>query len=389
MIIGQFCDTFPPEIDGVGMVVQSYANELLRRDEQCFVISPTAPGYDNELDYAFVQFRGLKVPMVKQYRTGIPMLDFSYLWKIKKHKMDILHAHSPFAAGAEAMRLARIHDIPLVGTFHSKYYDDFYQVTKSERLSMIGVKMVLNFFNACDEVWTVNHATADVLHEYGYEKEVFIMPNGTNLWYPTEEDRQLAAQTYHTEGKDVFLFVGQQNWKKNIRCILEALALYKNQTTRPFCLIMVGQGPNMEEIQAFVKECGIEDRVLFTGQIMDREEMMRLYALADLFLFPSVYDNAPMVVREAAAAGTPSILVRGACAAEGITDAGNGFLCDNSPQSLCETLCRIVENKELLQRVGGEARNTIPVSWKQVIDLAMERYTNLVEKHAHREITLE
>lgn len=43
---------------------------------------------------------------------------------------------------------------------------------------------------------------------------------------------------------------------------------------------------------------------------MEREILKRYYVAADLFLFPSLYDNAPLVIREAAALGTPSVLIR-------------------------------------------------------------------------------
>ena len=91
--------------------------------------------------------------------------------------LDIVHAHSPFTAGSEALRLAVQRKVPLVATFHSKYYDDFLKATKSEKLARLGVKFVVAYYNRCDEVWTVGQGTADVLHEYGYEKEIIVIPS--------------------------------------------------------------------------------------------------------------------------------------------------------------------------------------------------------------------
>ena len=78
--------------------------------------------------------------------------------------------------------------------------------------------------------------------------------------------------------------------------------------------------------------------MLFTGFVGDREEILSLYRRADLLVFPSVYDNAPMVVREAAAMGTPALLVRGSCSAEGVTHGDNGFLCEADPASIASSV---------------------------------------------------
>lgn len=62
---------------------------------------------------------------MKQYRFGEAMLDAHYRKRIRMVELDIVHAHSPFHAGSEALRLAAVRKLPLVATFHSKYYDDF------------------------------------------------------------------------------------------------------------------------------------------------------------------------------------------------------------------------------------------------------------------------
>ncbi|MBR0026287.1 MAG: glycosyltransferase [Clostridia bacterium] len=381
MRIGQFCDTFPPELDGVGMVVRSYATELEKRNEKCYLITPEAPGYDtNSLPFEVVQFKGITVPLAKQYKLGIPALDQDFRDALDQRPMDILHAHSPFAAGFEAVRVAKHYGVPLVGTFHSKFYDDFYQATHSEFLAHAGVKIILNFFNACDEVWAVSAPAAEVLREYGFEKPIIIMPNGTDLWYPTEADKIRAEEQYALGKGHVLLFVGQQDWKKNIRHIVEAIALYR-QRGEDFKMVMVGQGPSEKEIHALVAELGLKDHFVFTGQIMDRDVMMGLYARADLFVFPSLYDTSGLVVREAAAAGTPSLLIANSCAAEVVRDEQNGFLCEDTPESIADRIAYALSHPELLQKCGEQARESIPVKWSRIMDDVCDRYRALIEKY--------
>ena len=103
-----------------------------------------------------------------------------------------------------------------------------------------------------------------------------------------------------------------------------------------------------------------------------------LYSRAALFAFPSLYDNAPMVVREAAVMGTPAVMVRGSSAAEIIRDGENGYLCENSAQDLCRVMDAALRDPASTARVGQRARDTIPVPWETILATAADRYQRLV-----------
>lgn len=388
MDIGLFCDTYPLELDGVGMVVKHYASGLRKMGHRCCMVAPeAAEGYENgEPPCKLLQYRGFTLPVARQYRAGLPSIDFQYLYQRRGVTMDLLHAHSPFGSGMEAVRLARILDVPLIGTFHSKFYDDFYDATRSQTLSIAGVKLILNFFRACDEVWTVNASTEKVLREYGYHGKVVVMPNGSDAIAPTKEEEARAREAYHIgKGVPVFLFVGQQHWKKNIAYILEAVRLYA-AAGRNFRMVMVGQGPHAEEIKARVAEWGLANKFIFTGQIMDRALLRGIYAAADLLLFPSLYDTAGLVVQEAAAANTPALLVEGSCAAECVRDGENGFLCADDPDGMAALLLRVTEGEDLLRRAGQEAARTIPLPWDAVLSRVEQRYETLRRQYDMRAI---
>lgn len=370
------------------MVVNSYARELSLAGDTCYVISPEAPGYsEKSYPYQILHYKGMTLPMAPQYRAGVPAWDITYRMQAHGIKMDILHAHSPFGAGLEALRCKRIYDIPLIGSFHSKYYDDFFQVTRSESIAQAIVKLIVSFYNACDEVWTVGEGTEQVLRGYGYDGDITIIPNGTDLWCPTQEDAWRAQEQYNLGNGPVLLYVGQQNWKKNIRRIIDAIALCRCKLPE-LRMVMVGQGPHEDEIGDYVRELGIEENFVFTGQIMERDLIMSLYARADLFLFPSLYDTAGLVVREAAAAGTSSLLVEGSCAAECIQDGENGFLCKDDPGSICDTIVRVIADNPLRKRVGAAARQTIPVPWPMIINGVRERYLQRIEAYDSRGLRL-
>jgi glycosyltransferase involved in cell wall biosynthesis len=167
------------------------------------------------------------------------------------------------------------------------------------------------------------------------------------------------------------------DWKKNILTVLEACAELKKQG-QVFRLLLAGQGMDMNGIQQKLGELNIQDRAQMLGHITDSSLLDGLYTRAAVFAFPSLYDAAPMVVREAAVMGTPSVMVRGSTAAEIIRDGENGYLCENDPQDLARVIRGILEDPEKRNRIGETAKETIPVPWSRVLETAVERYERLV-----------
>ncbi|MDE7190527.1 MAG: glycosyltransferase, partial [Muribaculaceae bacterium] len=175
------------------------------------------------------------------------------------------------------------------------------------------------------------------------------------------------------------LFVGQHIWEKGIGMIVEALA--KLQDNTDFNMHFIGQGYAADELRQRVEQLGFADRVTMHGVLQGRELLARHYAASDIFIFPSMYDNAPLVVREAAAMGIPSILLRGSTASEVITDGINGFLTGNSAEELAESIRSIGSDKALRRRVGLEGRRTLVRSWENVVEEVAARYDDILARH--------
>ena len=376
--IGQFTDTFLPVVDGVGRVALAYAETLCHMGNQVTVVSPMYDtGYRGGYPFELVDFQAMTLPGMKQYKTGEAPMDAHYRRRMRMIPLDIVHSHSPFTAGSEALRLAVTRKLPLVGTFHSKYYDDFLKATKSEQLAKVGVKFVVDYYDRCDEVWAVGQNTADVLHEYGYEGEIQVMPNGVTM-RSAEKDAIVEAERRWGLGKTpLILFVGQMNWKKNILTVLEACAQLLRRGEK-FQLILAGQGPDLKEIDRKIHELGLSVCTHLAGHITDMRLLDGLYSRASIFAFPSLYDNAPMVVREAAVMGTPSVMVRGSSAAEIIRHEENGYLCENTAEDLARVISHVLRDPQAAARVGEAARETIPVPWEAIMERVLERYERLI-----------
>ncbi len=376
--IGLFTDTFLPIVDGVGRVVHAYAENLSAMGHQVTVVAPMYDtGFQGGFPFELVDFIGASMPGMKQYKLGEAVMDAHYRKRIRMIPLDLVHAHSPFMAGSEALRLASVRKLPLVGTFHSRYYDDFLKATRSESVARMMTKFVVNFYERCDEVWAVGKNTADVLRGYGYEGEIQVMPNGATLRALHPSDVEEVTRRFRLGSDPVILFVGQIDWKKNILTVLEACAKLKARGEK-FHLLLAGQGVNVHGVNQKVQELGIQDRTQLLGHITDTSLLDALYARATVFAFPSLYDAAPMVVREAAVMGTPSVMVRGSTAAEILRDGENGFLCENDPEDLARVIGGILKDPEKRNRVGEKARETIPVPWRTVLETAAARYERLI-----------
>ncbi|MEZ4627174.1 MAG: glycosyltransferase [Eubacteriales bacterium] len=102
---------------------------------------------------------------------------------------------------------------------------------------------------------------------------------------------------------------------------------------------------------------------------------------AQTFVFPSLYDTSGMVVREAAAMETPSVVVRGCATAEPIVDRQNGFLCEDTTQSLCDSIQLALSDPAATRKIGQSARKTIYLSWDDIAATTLDRYQALIEKN--------
>jgi glycosyltransferase involved in cell wall biosynthesis len=161
--------------------------------------------------------------------------------------------------------------------------------------------------------------------------------------------------------------------------IIESLALVNDL---PFTMYFVGTGYAMPDLKELVNELGLSSKVHFVGTLTERDELKKYYAAADLFLFPSIYDNAPLVVREAAALQTPTIFIKGSSSAEKIIDNYNGFLTGNSSESFSQKLRELIVAPDKLRLAGVNASKTIARSWKSVTDEVIDRYDKLMLRYS-------
>ena len=383
-MIGLFNDCFPPIMDGVSLTTQNYAYWLNKKAGNVCVVTPKSPDARDVEEYPVYRYSSIPIPMRKPYRLGFPRIDWPFHARISRVSFELVHAHCPFSSGTLAMQIAKEQHIPIVATFHSKYRADFERAIPSRLLVDYLIRKVIRFYEAADEVWIPQAAVEETLREYGYKGRVEVVDNGNDFaGVPSLESmrREARRELGLCSGEFMFLFVGQHIWEKKLGFLLDALALLPDV---PFRMYFVGSGYANDELKQKVAGLELSSKVTFVGSIVEREVLKRYYVATDLFLFPSLYDNAPLVVREAAALGTPSILIKDSTASEIISDSVNGFLSFNSTDAYAGRIREILQAPAVIRQVGEEASRTIARSWEDVAEEVYDRYSRLIKRKENR-----
>ena len=375
----EFIDNYFPVIDGVTETVHEYARHM----KNATVVCPAMESHylqKHDFPYPVLTSMTARVPF-SRYASAVPQMDRKLETEIAQAKPDIFHLHSPSLLGKYAVSLGKKMKVPVVATFHSKYYDAIYEFTKSKAISKMVTGQIVKLYESCDEVWACSEETGETLRSYGYTKPYHVMPNGTDVSVPDnlQELKELAAETFRIpQGKHVLLFVGQQIWYKNQKLILDSLRLLCDRGEDWF-LVMAGSGKDEKEIEQYATNLNLADKVLFTGLIRDRDLLRGVYLNADLLFFPSVFDNAPLVLREAAVLGVPTLVTAGSNAAGAIRKNVNGFTAVDTPKDMSEEIQRIFSEEDI-QKIGQCARETIPLSWEKLVPMVMERYQTVINE---------
>ncbi|MBQ7508785.1 MAG: flippase-like domain-containing protein [Spirochaetales bacterium] len=374
-----FADKFYPNIDGVVNTVDAYARHLVKKTDCCVICPTEQVGYKDKDDYPVIRTASL---ILHYFKVSLAMPFLSH--KAKKHLKNgnyrIFHAHAPFAMGHFALYMGKKLHIPVIATFHSKFYDDAMQITKSRFLAGIVKRHVVSYFSKVDEVWACSSGTAETLRSYGYKGNIVVMDNGIDENTDNEEEmRANAIETFKLpQDRKILLFVGQVIWQKGLKLVLDTLANLKKDHPE-YMVVIAGTGYYMNEVRQYVEKLGLNDDVMFLGKISDRKLLKGVYLASDLFFFPSLYDNTPLVLREAAQMGLPALLVTGSNAAEAVTDGQNGFTAENDCAAMTAKILDIFSSD--LKTVSENARKTIPVSWSTITERVVKEYNRVIEEY--------
>ena len=189
---------------------------------------------------------------------------------------------------------------------------------------------------------------------------------------PTMPERDIicVARLEYTKGVDVLLHA----WARMMREPTEWRTHLKP------CLRIVGEGSYRIQMERIAVELGIKDSVEFLGL---RTDVIDLLQQAWAFVLPSRWEGMSNALLEAMACGLPCVATRVSGNEDLITDGINGLLVEpEEPTEMAQALRRIIENTDLAQQLGAEARAIVVRDYQlpTIVDKCVQLYRRLLSQ---------
>ena len=381
--IGIFMDSFYPAIDGVVLVIDNLAKELSKFNDVTVVVPYTnTMKTDKKREYDVVRIRSIKVPST-EYRVGEFKLSSSKVYKkLLDKKFDIIHIHSPFTVGYLGLRIAKELNIPCVATMHTRFDYEIRKLLNNQLFVDYVINNIAHIYNKCDATIAINHAMIKVFKDFGYKYKPTVIYNGTDLkpLQNKEENISKLKEKYNIKkDESIFLFVGRITEIKNIFFILDSLKILKEKNFK-FKMFYVGTGPDEEKLKNKISKYNMENEVIMTGRIEDRVELSSMYAMSDLFLFPSLFDASSLVQIEAAVNETPGLFIEGSVTSDTVINNVSGFTSKEDVNEYANKIIEIMNNKSLLKEVSKNAKKMLGKSWTDIAIETHNFYIKQIEK---------
>lgn len=196
------------------------------------------------------------------------------------------------------------------------------------------------------------------------------------LQYSENEKPKIDVRLKHP----IFLYVGQIIPRKGVKVLLEACLILQQWGYQDYSLLMVGDGEQRQELEAFATTNNLGGRLKWIGKV-PYKYLGAYFQQADIFVFPTYEDIWGMVLTEAMAFGKPVICSQGAKAVEMLVNGENGFIFDpNQPVKLAEYMGQFIENPSLVRQMGDKSKqimvNHTPADATQSFIQALKQIVN-------------
>lgn len=355
MKIAFFTDSYYPDVSGLSTSLENFINTLRRQGHEVYLFAPHVKGYHDN-DRKVFRMKSLKVldsePAVR-FPVLIPNATFQKMFSLS---FDIVHAHGNGAFSLLGYQIARLKGVPFVLTFHSlhtKYTHYFLNgLLIKPKAVAAGLKL---FARLCDGVVVPSEKMKDELLSFGYKGEIEVIPSFVdNSIYESLDRGFLRKRLKISDSSTLLLSVGRLGIEKNFSFIIEVFKLLVNEHNN-IHLAIVGRGPEKNNLFKLAEKLGVSDKVHFTGKI-DPEDMPKVYADADIFLFASDSETQGMCVLEAAAAGLPFVVVNDGAFVDIVADRVNGFIVSAKIKDFAEKVSLLLNDPVLRKKFGKESK---------------------------------
>jgi glycosyltransferase involved in cell wall biosynthesis len=241
------------------------------------------------------------------------------------------------------------------------------------------------FCRSCDLVIAPSAGLREVLIRLGVDAPIEVVPNGVDIDPFRSPEKKISRQQLGFDPTDVVLtYMGRLGPEKNLVFLLKAFAGLA-KTFDQVKLLVIGDGPERDNMTDRARYMGIADRVTFTGMI-PYQELPSFLIIADAFVTASVTEVHPLSVIEAMAAGLPVVGIKSPGVSDTVEDGVTGLLAPEEDMAVFTAkLTRMVLDGESRKLMSQRARVAVETySIKRTTELMIGHYQRLIDDSSKR-----
>lgn len=405
MKIAMFTDAYFPRINGVTVSVHSFAEELTKLGHEIAIVcleyteeQQKSSFFDESSDEA-LPFKIIRIPSQRLVFSKEDRMGRLDKWHFVKKAMDafkpdVIHINSEFVAGYFGSIYARHRKIPSVFTFHTLWEDYLanYMTYVPKRSSRkLGKEVVRFYLKRTDVIIAPTKRIAEVVKEYGIDREAHIIPTGipsSKLAFSKKQNNivinRINKKFPGIRGKKILLYVGRVVKEKNLEFLFDVLKEVQKSIPKT-SLLLVGGGPALAELEEKAKEQNLENSVFFTGYI-EGSNLIYFYRHADVFTFPSKTETQGLVTVEAMLSGLPVVAIGKMGTVDVMQGDNGGFMVKDDPYEFAGRVLELLKNRKLHQEKSEEAMEWAS-KWKisSLTPTLVECYEEAIKKHGNQD----
>ena len=381
MKIAIFTDTYPPFINGVSTSAFNLVQALKEHGHDVVVVAPRVDDGKLEFSDGIIKVPGLELKKMYGYRVT-NIYNKKIVQMLRDYGVELIHNQTDIGIGQFAKIACRQLHVPLVYTYHTAYEDYTYYVVRGimDRIgkhAMRGyAKQVARY---CTEFITPSLKTKDYMRSIGSDIYINVVPTGIDFSLFDEKnidkEKQLEFKKAHGIGENtkVFLLLGRVAKEKSMDYSIRGFAMYLNKHPEDDVkMLVVGDGPQKQELELLTHELHISDKVDFIGKV-PATDVPFYYHLADIYTSASITETQGLTFMEAMASGTIVLARFDSNLAGTITDGQTGFFFTDEDS--------FVEKAERIFALGEKGRQEVLNNAYKTVDMySIDKfYDNIME----------
>jgi glycosyltransferase involved in cell wall biosynthesis len=381
----QMIPAFYPALAYGGTVNVAYniSKELAKRGHEVTVYTSDTLDKDSRQKENFAVINDIKVYYFKNISNRLAwarfVLNTGVISALRKNinDFDIIHLHGfRNFQNIFCYYYAKKHNIPYVMQAHGDLpYANQKVLIKKAIDSIIGYRLL----HDASKVIALNKTEADQYKKMGVsENKIEIVSNGIDLLeYKCLPEKGHFRNKHHIHNNEkIILYLGRIHKTKGIDMLVEAYSDLVKDLKESRLVIVGPDDGHLSELKKQTDELGIEDKVLFTGPLFNRDKLTA-YVDADVFVTPK-FSGLPVTFIEACACGLPIITTTEGDDIDWIND-NVGFVVEYSVSSICQSLLKLLWDDTLRNSLGNNGKKLVQdeLNWNKITKCLEELYSNL------------